>query len=374
MKTKKKILMLGNGYPSIFAHRKELVEALIDAGHELVISFPDSFMGNGEEVCEQYGCKFVDIPISRRNTRIHEDIILLRRYYKLIHDEKPDAVLAYTVKCDVYGGIAAALNKVPFMPNITGLGKGLAEPGIIQKILIGLYKIAMKRAHVVFFQSEHDKNFFVQHKIKFPRCIVLPGSGVNLTKYKPLDYPDTKPAIFLFNSRIMRPKGIDEFLEAAKFIRKKYPDVEFHVCGYCEKYGMGKDNYISIIAREEARDNIIYHNFVNDMNEYYKSAGCVVLPSYHPEGVANVLLEAAACARPIITSNHPGCRETIDDGVTGFLVEKKNAEDLIAKIEKFLALTYEQRRDMGLKGRAKVEREFDRQKVIDAYMNEINSL
>ena len=369
----KKVLMLGNAYQSIFTHRRELVEALRNEGHEVVVSFPDSFMGNGEEICAQYGCKFIDIPISRRNTRIHEDIMLLRRYYKLIHDEKPDAVLAYTVKCDVYGGIAAALNNVPFMPNITGIGKGLAESGIVQKILIRLYRLALKKARVVFFQSEHDRDFFIEHKINFPRCVVLPGSGVNLSKYQPLDYPQDKPLIFLFNSRIMRPKGIDEFLEAARVIRAKYHDVEFHVCGYCEKYG-GGDNYRSIIAREEVNDNIIYHDFVSDMNEYYEKAGCVVLPSYHPEGVANVLLEAAACARPIITTNHPGCRETVDDGLSGYLVEPHNSADLIAKIEKFLALTYDQRREMGLIGRAKVEREFDRQRVIDAYMNEINSL
>ena len=371
---KKKILMLGNAYQAIFTHRRELVEALRSEGHEVVVSFTDSFMGNGEEICADYGCKFVDIPISRRNTRIHEDLALLCRYHKLIHDEKPDAVLAYTVKCDVYGGIASAWNHVPFMPNITGLGKGLAEHGIVQKILIRLYRMAVKKAKVVFFQSEHDRDFFIEHKINFPRCIVLPGSGVNLTKYKPLDYPDTKLSVFLFNSRIMRPKGIDEYLEAAKVIRAKYPDVEFHVCGYCEEYGMGKDNYRSVIAREEARGHIIYHDFVSSMNEYYEKAGCIVLPSYHPEGVANVLLEAAACARPIITTNHPGCRETIDDGVTGYLIKVRSSEDLIAKIEQFLALTYEQRREMGLRGRAKVEKEFDRQKVIDAYMNEINSL
>ena len=370
----KKILMLGNGYPSIFAHRRELVEALRSEGHEIIVSFPDSFMGGGGGICKQYGCKFVDIPINRRNTRIHEDIMLLRRYCKLIHDERPDAVLAYTVKPDVYGGIAAAWNNVPFMPNITGLGKGLAEGGIVQKILIRLYRMAVKKARVVFFQSEHDRDFFVNHKINFPRCIVLPGSGVNLTKYKPIDYPNKKPVIFLFNSRVMRPKGIDEFLEAARVIRAKYPDVEFHVCGYCEEYGMGKDNYRSIVAREEARGHIIYHDFVDNMIKFYEMAGCVVLPSYHPEGVANVLLEAAACARPIITTNHPGCRETVDDGITGYLVEKRNVQDLTDKIEKFLALTYEQRREMGLRGRAKMEKEFNRKQVIDAYMSEINSL
>lgn len=137
---------------------------------------------------------------------------------------------------------------------------------------------------------------------------------------------------------------------------------------------MGKDNYRSIIAREEAGGHIIYHDYVDDMNEYYRMSGCVVLPSFHPEGVANVLLEAAACARPVITTDHPGCRETVDDGVTGYLVKVRSSEDLIAKIEKFLALTYEQRREMGLRGRAKVEKEFDRNKVIDAYMSEINSL
>ena len=185
----KKVLMLGNGYPSIYGLRSELVEALINNGHEVTVCFPNGMLGSGEETSLKYGCKFINISMHRRTARIFEEIKLIRNYYKIIKQEKPDVVLAYTVKCDVYGGIVCRLLNVPFMPNITGIGKGLDEKGIIQKILIRLYKIAVKKARVVFFQNEHDREFFINHNITSEKNIVLPGSGVNLEKYKPLDYP-----------------------------------------------------------------------------------------------------------------------------------------------------------------------------------------
>lgn len=239
MNSNKKILFLGNGYPSVFGLRGELVEALVRSGHEVTVSFSNGVFGKGDEVASRYGCKFIDIPISRRTAKIYQELKLLRRYYKLMKDEKPDIVLAYTVKCDVYGGIAARMTGTPFIANITGIGKGLDEAGIIQKVLIRLYKLALRNSKMVYFQNEHDKNFFLRNNITFTACKVIPGSGVNLEKFQPLDYPNDKPVKFLYVSRVMRPKGIDEFLETARFIRRKYPDSEFHVCGYCEEYGRG---------------------------------------------------------------------------------------------------------------------------------------
>lgn len=365
--------MLANAFP-IFSHRLELIEALINAGYEVVVSFSDEGFMENEELASKYGFKFINILVRRRTTKIHEELMLLHKYYRLIKTEKPDLVLTYTVKCTIYGGIAAKWAGVPFITNITGLGKGLEEKGIIQKILIWLYRFMLKDARVVYFQNESNKKFFIDNKIKFNRSVLLPGSGVNLKKYYALEYPENKPVVFLFNARIMKTKGIDEYLEAAEYIRAKYPDTEFHICGYCEKYGRGGGDYTEIISEAHEKGTIIYHGYQTNMIDFYKFSHCIVLPSFYSEGVPNSLLEAAACARPIITTDHPGCRETVDDGITGFLVKKQNSKDLISKIELFLSMTTEQRRKMGLKGREKMVKEFDRQKVVDEYMKEIRAL
>ena len=365
--------MLGNTYQAIFKHRSEIVEALVSEGHEVITSFSNGMMGYGEEATEKYHCRFVEIPISRRTARITQELGLLRRYYTLMRNEKPDAVLAYTVKCDVWGGIAARMLNIPFFPNITGIGKGLDEEGIVQKILIQLYKLAVRKAEAIFFQNPHDRDFFAGHGIKFRKGIILPGSGVNLDKYPPFDYPPESPLRFLFNSRIMTAKGIEQYLDAAHFIKQKYPFTEFHICGYFEDDAKA-DFYRRVIKAESERGILVYHDLVNDMREYYRMCHCVILPSYHPEGVSNSLLEAASCARPIITTNHPGCSDAVDDGLTGFLIEPRNSRDLADKIERFIALTNDERKMMGIRGRRKMENEFDRHIVVDAYLRELNAL
>ena len=365
--------MFGNGYPSVFGHRGELVDALVKAGHEVIAAFPNSFLGTGEEDAAKYGCKFIDIHLSRRGTNLKEELSLLCRYYRLIKKEKPNVVLSYTAKCDIYGGIAARMAHIPFMPNVTGRGTQLTKDGIMKKIMLCLYRIALKKAHIVFFQNQNDREFFASNKIPIPKSKVLPGSGVNLKKFHAIDYPEVLPVKFLFNSRLINSKGIEQYIDAAHYIKERYPDTEFHVCGFHEEDGRGGD-YRKILEAEAERGTVVFHSHVNNMMDYYKMCHCVVLPSYHPEGIPNVMLEAAACARPIITTRHPGCIETVDDGVTGFLVEKRSSKDLATKIELFLSMTNEQRRVMGISGRQKMEREFDRQIVIDAYMKEINGL
>lgn len=183
-----------------------------------------------------------------------------------------------------------------------------------------------------------------------------------MKKYKPLKYPNDNIIRFIYIARIMKAKGIDEYLEAARYISKKYNNVEFHVCGYCE------ENYQNIIEKEQKNNVIIYHGLVEDVIQYERNCHCVVLPSYHPEGISNVLLEAAALARPIITTNRIGCKETVDDGINGYLINEKNSKDLIDKMIKFMKLTYSEKKEMGLKGRKKVEKEFDRNVVINEYL------
>lgn len=194
---------------------------------------------------------------------------------------------------------------------------------------------------------------------------LIPGSGVNLDYYKALDYPKDDTIKFVYISRIMKAKGIDQYLEAAEYIKNKYPKTEFNILGSCE------EDYIDKLSKMENKGIIKYHGVQSDIRKFHKISHCTIHPTYYPEGMSNVLLESAACGRPVITTNRSGCREIVDDGINGYIVEQQNSQDLIDKIESFLNLSYEEKKQMGLAGRVKVEREFDRQIVINAYMEEI---
>jgi len=189
-----------------------------------------------------------------------------------------------------------------------------------------------------------------------------------LQKYKPLEYPNGETTDFVFIGRIMKEKGIDQYIDAAKYIRGKYPQTRFHICGAFE------ENYGEQMKEFQDSGIILYHGVVKDMISLYQIASCTIHPSYYPEGLSNVLLESCACARPIITTNRAGCREVVDDGVNGFICKQKDSEDLIKQIEKFIALPYEKKKQMGLAGRAKVEKKFDRNIVVEAYLKEIERI
>lgn len=362
---KKKILILGNSNLTVFNFRGEIIDELIKNGYDVVTAFPNGPFGDGSKEAKKHKCKFIEISINRRGKNPFEDIKLLNSYIKIIRNEKPACVLAFTVKCDIYGGIACRILNVPFVPNITGLGKGLTEGKITKKITKFLYKISIKKAKCVFFQNEEDKHFFIKSRIKFGKSVVLPGSGVNLKKFKPLPYPNDNIVRFIYVGRLMKAKGIEEYLEAARKIMRRYDNVEFHICGYCE------EDYKNIIMAEANNKIIIYHGLVDDVSKYVKMCHCVVLPSYHPEGISNVLLEAAAMARPIITTDRVGCKETIIDKKTGFLVNEKSVDDLVRMIICFLNMSNINREKMGILGRKYIEEKFDRNIVVERYFERI---
>lgn len=368
-KSNKKILILGNSHLVVFKFRGELIEKLVEQGYDVWVCFPNGPFGEGEETAKKYGCHFIESSMERRGTNPIKDISLIHKYISIMKEITPNIVLMYTVKPDVYGGIVCETLKIPYMPNITGLGKALDEKGIIQVVTILLYKCAMKKAKCIFFQNENDREFFDKKKIKYKKGITLPGSGVNLKKFQPLPYPsDSEPVRFIYVARIMKAKGIEQFFDAAHEIKKIYPTVEFHVCGYCE------EDYKERLEMRIKAGEIIYHGLVDDVQEYEKKCHCVVLPSFHPEGVSNVLLEGAACARPLITTDHAGCAETVTDGVTGFIVKQRSSDDLIKKMLLFMQLPNNERKQMGIRGREKIEKTFDRNIVVEKYMQEISSI
>ena len=225
--------------------------------------------------------------------------------------------------------------------------------------------MGLKKASCVFLQNQDNADFINRKRIIKGKQKLIPGSGVNLNYYQVLDYPNDEIINFLFISRVMKQKGIDQYLDAARFIKSKYPNAEFHILGFCE------DAYEDKLNEMRNEGIIQYHGMQSDLRDFHKISHCTIHPTYYPEGMSNVLLESAACGRPIITTNRSGCREIVDDGVNGYIVEQKNSQDLIDTIEKFLRLDYETKKQMGLAGRAKVQNEFDRNLVVDVYLEEV---
>lgn len=358
-----KVLFLVNHDVVIYNFRLEIVERLLAEGHQVVISSP-----YGERIDElmELGCEYRDIKLSRHGMNPVRELKLLVDYIKLIRDVKPDIVLTYTIKPNVYGGMACAILGIPYVVNITGLGTAVENAGLVQKITVLLYKLALSKVQRVFFQNEENRQFFVDRKLAVDKHGMLPGSGVNLQRFSVLEYPGDETTEFVFISRIMKEKGADQYLGAAEYIRAKYPNTRFHVCGFCEQA------YEQRLKDLHEKGIINYHGMVRDVRKVIAETHCTIHPTYYPEGLSNVLLESAACGRPLITTDRSGCREVIDNGINGFIVEQQNTKDLIEKIETFLALPWEQKEAMGLAGRAKVEREFDRQIVVEKYIGEVN--
>ncbi|MCD4711903.1 MAG: glycosyltransferase family 4 protein [Clostridiales bacterium] len=358
-----KILILANNDIGLYKFRKELIEELLKDNH-VFISLP-----NGEFVKElvNLGCEFIDTNIDRRGINPITDLRLMFEYKKILNRVKPDVVLSYTIKPNVYGGMMCRLTKTPYIANITGLGTAVENGGVLQSITIFLYKLALKNASCVFFQNKENAEFINSKGIIKGKQKIIPGSGVNLDHYELLDYPEDDTINFLFISRVMKQKGVDQYLDAAKHIREKHHNTQFHILGFCEESYEEKLKYL------HENGVVKYHGMQSDVRKFHQISHCTIHPTYYPEGISNVLLESAACGRPVITTNRSGCREIVDDGINGYIVEKQNSQDLIEKVEKFLKLSYEEKKVMGLAGRVKVEREFDRQIVIEAYIEEIRT-
>ena len=362
----KKVLMLGNSDIVIYNFRRELIEKMIKSGYEVYVSLPYS---KRTEALKDMGCIFINTEINGRGTDIFEDIKLCLEYLKTLIKVRPDVVLTYTIKPNIYGGIACRLMRIPYICNITGLGSGYLKNGLVKKIIKILSRISYKKATKIFFQNTSDMNTLINDNILTRNYDLLPGSGVNLERYNLLDYPDKESEVnFSFIARVMKDKGIDEYLEAAKSIKVNYPRVNFSIIGKIEEV-----KYISILSEYERRGIIKYEGFNDDIIHVIEKSSCIVNPSYS-EGMSNVLLEGAACGRPLIASDIPGCREIIDNDINGLLFNIKSAEDLIEKIDKFINLDYREKVLMGLAGRIKVQDSFNRDIVVDKYMNLINSI
>lgn len=361
----KKILVITNSIDGLYSFRRELIEELIKNNCKTIIVSPKE---DRSIYFTDIGCDVVKIPINRRGTNLIEDFKLFYQYFNIIKNLKPNIVLTYTIKPNVYGGIACRLLGIPYISNITGLGKSFENKGLIRIIALRLYKIALKKAVAVFFQNANNRNLFVGNQIaKKNISKLIPGSGVNLNQHNFEEYPAEDGHIrLLFIGRAMKEKGIDELLKAAQIIKESYSQAEFQFVGRIE------EGYETKIKELEKSGIIKHFGLQNKENVhmFIKNSHATINPSYH-EGMSNVLLESASTGRPLLASKIPGCLEAFDEGISGMGFEVKDSNSLVEVIIKFLELPYEHKKTMGLAGREKMEKEFDRNIVINAYMKEI---
>jgi len=363
-----KILFASITDSGILRVRSELINQLLMHGNEVVVVTPQD---KDYQKLIDMGCRFIPLDIQRTGMNPFSDISVYNMYKKILQIERPNFVLLFTTKPNIYCGMACRKLNIPTVMNITGMGLALGKKGILQYLLVRMYSRACngKNMKKIFFQNDDSLQFFRTHKIgKEDIYERIPGSGVNLDKFLFQEFPESDTVDFLFVARVMKEKGIDEYIEAARNIKKTHSNAVFHVLGECN------EEYKTIVDEETKRGNIVYHGRVNNILDYEKISQCTIQPSYYPEGMSNVILEAAASGRPVITTDHPGCREGVDDGVSGFIVPIKDAKTLEQSIEKILAMTLEERKEMGKRGREKMEREFDRNIVTKAYLNVLSCL
>ena len=368
---KQRVLILVNHEVVIYNFRLELVERLLADGYEVHISTP---IGERVEKLKAMGAIIHDISFDRHGMNPLDDLFILRHYRKLVRDVKPVIVLSYTIKPNIYGAMASRMSDVPFVANITGLGTAVENGGVRQKLIIALYKVAFggKKGKIqrVFFQNRMNEEFFRNAGIAMNIHFLLPGSGVNTERFPYKPYPPCRDGKsgesikFAFISRIMVEKGIDMYLDLAEAVKVEYPNTEFHICGFFEpEYDRSR------LDRLCKADIVSYDGNIEDVAEFIGSVHCIVHPTYYPEGLSNVLLEASSCGRPVITTDRAGCREVVEDN--GFLVPEKDIWALINALKKFIELKFETKEQMGKAGRKLVEEKFSRDIVVNAYMDEV---
>lgn len=364
---KKKVMLLGNHAFVIYNFRKELILQLLEDGYEVYLSMPY----DDDKVPKMigWGCKFIETNVDRRGTNPINDLKLVRHYLKIIRRHSPDIVLTYTIKPNLYGGVACSILNTPYLTNITGLGSGFKETNKLRKLLVFLYKIGLKKSSKVFFQNTHDQKVLISNGIIQSKYEIIPGSGVNLKEYKSVPFPQTEEIRFIFIGRIMKDKGIKEYLKAAKIIKLKYgKKVKFDLVGFIEETEIELQEEINELVKG---DFINYLGYQSNVQPYLEKVHCLIQPSHGGEGISNVLLEAAAMGRILIASNIPGCKETIDEDKNGYLFEAKDSNSLSNKIEQIILADNNKLKSMSNYSRKKVEIEFDRKIVIDKYMNEV---
>ena len=354
-----RVLILTNSSGGLYDFRNEFVEALLQE-HEVFISLPDEVK---TKELRAEGAEIIQTPIHRRGMNPLEDIRLYLRYRGMMKKLQPDLVVTYTIKPNIYGGMAAARLRIPHIATITGLGGAFDKKGLLLALIVRLYRMGLKRAACVFFQNQENREICRKYGIRGRSEQLVMGSGVNLQRHIYEPYPEEGPVRFLFMGRVMKERGILEYTAAAEQLHSDR--VHFEILGNCD------EDYEEFLGALEKRGVVRQLGFHTEVHPYVARASAVVVASFH-EGMSNTLIEGAATGRPVIASRISGWREAFEEGVTGFGFTPGKPEELIAAMEKFLALSPQERAKMGRLGREKMEREFDRRQVTAAYMQEVS--
>ena len=351
-----KFLIITNHSYMLWQFRKELIQELLKKG-EVIISTP--FVGH-EDDFKALGCRCIETKLERRGKNPVQEAQLFGSYFRLLKKEKPDLVITYSIKPNIYAGLLCRLLHISYAANVQGLGTAFQSKKMAAAATI-LYRMALKKARTVFFENTGNAKIFVQRRILSRRQItLLHGAGVNLDLYQEKPYPSEEGGIrFLYMGRIMREKGMDELFPVMERMKAEYGEIiQFDFVGFFE------DDYKEIVEEMNRKGIIHFYGFQEDPQPYYEAAHCVVLPSWH-EGMSNVLLEGAATGRALICSDIPGCREAVVDGKTGFLTIVKDEKSLEAAMRAFLSLSAKERESMGQRGQKWIQKKFNRRQVVE---------
>lgn len=378
MENRPLVALLTNNDDDVYCFRLELIQAILAAGYRMLISCPDG--PKFEALEEDYGLKknrdfiYDDPEIDRRGTNIINDGKLMLHYWALFRKHKPKVILTYTAKPNVYASMVAHVMGIPVINNVTGFGSVLNESGMKQKFIMWLFKLAYRGSACIMFQNATNMELAKKAGMVKGECRLIPGSGVALERYPVQPYPDGgdgktgETVIFNYIGRILRDKGVDDYIEAAKRIKAKYPNTEFNMLGFIEP----TESHYEAELEELGKQGIVYYRgSQKDVKPWIRRSHCIIHPSTYGEGMSNVLLENAASGRFLITTDNPGCRETVVHGESGFIYPGGNVNELVEKIEHFLEMNNLRRKTMGEVGRNHVEANFSREVVVRAYKNEI---
>ena len=350
-----RIVIIANNSNGLYLFRRQLICALIENGHEVVALTPfDTDVDN----LQALGATLVETPIDRRGTNPIRDYSLMQLYKKELKRIRPDMVITYTIKPNVYGGMVCRQLKIPYAANITGLGTAFEGSGVLRNVATVLNKAALKKARVVFFENAENRDVFVNAGIiAKEKTHVLHGAGVDLNHFFYQPYPKNQDFRFLFIGRVMREKGVDELLESMKRLVNEGVQCSLDILGDYE------EDYKEKLEKAVKEGWLRYHGNQQDVRPFIATCDCFVLPSYH-EGMANTNLECASSGRPLVTSDIPGCKEAVVDG-SGLLCMPQNAESLYLAMKKMTGKSRKEREHMGKVGRKHMEDVFDKKKVVE---------
>lgn len=368
------IVLLTNNDDDVYCFRKELIESLIENGYQMLISCPD---GPKFELMKDIPFEYDNPDIDRRGTNVIADFKLFLHYRKLFKKRKPAIVLTYTAKPNVYASIAAHQLHIPVINNLTGLGSVVNEKGLKKAFIMWLFKVAYRKSSCMMFQNATNMQVALDAGMVKGDYKLIPGSGVNTDRYPLQPYPEGgngkegEPVVFNYMGRVMRDKRVDDYIEAAKRIKANYPQTEFNLLGFIEPTEI---HYEQELKDLEKAGIVVYRGSQKDVKPFIARAHATIHPSTYGEGMSNVLLESASSGRFLITTNNPGCQETVEDGKTGFIYHGGDVDALVNAIERFLALPNQVRKEMGEAGRDRVVTQFSRKIVVEAYKNKISQI